>query len=54
MASLPIVLGRVFFGETPKQWEFDPRQGKTIAVPTNHLPLPYGFDDFSQRYSEFP
>ena len=53
-ASLPIVLGRVFFGETPKQWEFDLRQGKTMAVPINHLPLFYGFDEFSQRHFEFP
>lgn len=52
--SLPIVLGRAFFGETPKQWEFDPKQRKTIAVPINHLPLFYGFDELSQRHFEFP
>lgn len=54
MASLSIALGRVFFGETPKQWEFDPRQGKTMAVPINHLPLFYGFDELSQRHFDFP
>ena len=46
-ASLPVVLDKIFFGETPKQRAFEPRQGKTMAVSTNHLTLRYGFDDLS-------